>query len=134
MLEMGESRNDAKGTIMSDTVSRTPVLYLSHGAPPLADDRTWTSELAGIGSRLGKPTAVLIVSAHWEAAPLTLAATQTVPLLYDFWGFPERYYQVEYAAPGAPNSPTRSASYCTPPPLRCTTTRTAGSTTGRMCR
>lgn len=87
---------------MSETVSRTPVLYLSHGAPPLADDRTWTSELAGIGSRLGKPTAILIVSAHWEAAPLTLAATQTVPLLYDFWGFPERYYQVEYAAPGAP--------------------------------
>jgi 4,5-DOPA dioxygenase extradiol len=85
---------------MSDT--QQPVLYLSHGAPPLADDRQWTAELAAVSAALAKPTAILIVSAHWEAAPLTLAATETVPLLYDFWGFPERYYQVQYAAPGAP--------------------------------
>jgi 4,5-DOPA dioxygenase extradiol len=89
---------------MSDTleISRTPVLYLSHGAPPLADDRQWTAELAAVSAGFTKPKAILIVSAHWEAAPLTLAATETVPLLYDFWGFPERYYQVQYAAPGAP--------------------------------
>lgn len=79
-----------------------PVLYLSHGAPPLADDPYWPAELAAISAKLPRPTAVLIVSAHWEAAPLTLAATETVPLFYDFWGFPEKYYQVEYPAPGAP--------------------------------
>jgi 4,5-DOPA dioxygenase extradiol len=79
-----------------------PVLYLSHGAPPLADDRLWTAELAAVSAGIARPTAILIVSAHWEAAPLTLGATETVPLLYDFWGFPERYYQVQYAAPGAP--------------------------------
>jgi 4,5-DOPA dioxygenase extradiol len=81
---------------------KSPVLYLSHGAPPLADDRDWTAELAAVSAGIARPTAILIVSAHWEAAPLTLAATETVPLLYDFWGFPERYYQVQYAAPGAP--------------------------------
>jgi 4,5-DOPA dioxygenase extradiol len=81
---------------------KSPVLYLSHGAPPLADDHEWTSELAAVSAGLERPTAILIVSAHWEAAPLTLAATETVPLLYDFWGFPDRYYQVQYAAPGAP--------------------------------
>ena len=81
---------------------KSPVLYLSHGAPPLADDHEWTAELAAVSAGLERPTAILIVSAHWEAAPLTLAATETVPLLYDFWGFPERYYQVQYAAPGAP--------------------------------
>ncbi len=80
----------------------TPVLYLSHGAPPLADDATWTSQLAGWSADLEKPKAILVVSAHWEEAPLTLGATTTVPLVYDFWGFPDRYYQVEYAAPGAP--------------------------------
>lgn len=79
-----------------------PVLYLSHGAPPLADDPRWPAELAGVSAGMAKPTAVLIVSAHWEAAPLTLGATTSVPLLYDFWGFPDRYYEVEYAAPGAP--------------------------------
>ncbi|WP_409184091.1 dioxygenase [Amycolatopsis sp. VS8301801F10] len=82
--------------------TRTPVLYLSHGAPPLADDATWTRQLAEWSADLAKPRAILVVSAHWEEAPLTLGATTTVPLVYDFWGFPERYYQVEYAAPGAP--------------------------------
>ncbi|MEV8371660.1 class III extradiol ring-cleavage dioxygenase [Kribbella sp. NPDC056861] len=85
---------------MSDAL---PVLYLSHGAPPLADDRQWTGELAAVSAGIERPTAILIVSAHWEAAPLTLAATKTVPLLYDFWGFPDRYYEVQYAAPGAPD-------------------------------
>jgi 4,5-DOPA dioxygenase extradiol len=43
-----------------------------------------------------------MVSAHWEKRPATLGATKSVPLVYDFYGFPERYYQVKYPAPGAP--------------------------------
>ncbi len=43
-----------------------------------------------------------MVSAHWEEAPLALGATTTVPLVHDFWGFPRRYYEVRYGAPGAP--------------------------------
>lgn len=81
---------------------RMPVLYLGHGAPPLADDERWTGELAGWARRLPRPRAVLMVSAHWEAAPLTIGATETVPLTYDFWGFPQHYYDVRYPAPGAP--------------------------------
>ncbi|NKQ53255.1 dioxygenase [Amycolatopsis sp. K13G38] len=83
-------------------MSATPVLYLSHGAPPLADDPLWTSQLAEWSAGLPKPKAILVVSAHWEEAPLTVGATTTVPLVYDFWGFPEHYYQVTYPAPGAP--------------------------------
>ncbi|SHG14844.1 dioxygenase family protein [Streptoalloteichus hindustanus] len=81
---------------------RMPVLYLGHGAPPLADDPLWTGQLADWARALPRPEAVLVVSAHWEEAPLTLGATTTVPLTYDFWGFAERYYQVRYPAPGAP--------------------------------
>ncbi|GAB3207354.1 dioxygenase [Marinactinospora thermotolerans] len=79
-----------------------PVLYFGHGAPPLADDPLWTGQLASWSADLPRPTAILIVSAHWEAGPLTIGATRTVPLVYDFWGFPQRYYEVTYAAPGAP--------------------------------
>jgi 4,5-DOPA dioxygenase extradiol len=43
-----------------------------------------------------------MVSAHWEKRPAALGATKTVPLVYDFYGFPERYYQVTYPSPGAP--------------------------------
>jgi len=78
------------------------VLYLSHGAPPLADDETWTRELKDWSATLPRPEAVLMVSAHWEEAPTTIGATTTVPLVYDFWGFPQRYYDVKYEAPGAP--------------------------------
>lgn len=79
-----------------------PVIFLSHGAPPLADDPVWTEQLAQWSSGIPKPESVLMISAHWENDPLTLSATRTVPLFYDFWGFPERYYQVKYPAPGAP--------------------------------
>lgn len=79
-----------------------PAIYLSHGAPPLADDPLWTRQLADWSGALPRPTAILVVSAHWENAPLALGATTTVPLVYDFGGFEQRYYQVTYPAPGAP--------------------------------
>nr|NLI50821.1 dioxygenase [Propionibacterium sp.] len=80
-----------------------PVLFLSHGAPPLADHPTWTRELRDWGARLGRPASVLMVSAHWENAPVTVSSTTPhTPLLYDFYGFPQRYYEVTYDAPAAP--------------------------------
>jgi len=91
------------GTVTAAPIdTRQPVLYLSHGAPLLADNRTWTAELAAWSAELPRPRQILMVSAHWEEAPLSLSATRTVPLVYDFWGFPQRYYDVTYAAPGAP--------------------------------
>ena len=85
------------------STDRAPVLYLSHGAPPLADDARWTAELAAWSAGLPRPEAVLMVSAHWEQAPVSVSATSgDVPLTYDFWGFPQRYYEVTYDAPGAP--------------------------------
>lgn len=86
----------------SDPALRMPAVFLSHGAPILADNELWTGELATWASNLPTPESILVVSAHWEAAPLTAGATETVPLFYDFSGFPERYYQVTYDAPGAP--------------------------------
>ena len=47
---------------------RMPAIYLSHGAPPLADDALWTRQLADWSRELPKPKSVLMVSAHWEAA------------------------------------------------------------------
>ena len=82
---------------------RAPILYLSHGAPPLADDPTWTAQLGDWSSRFERPKSILMVSAHWEAAPVTISASATkAPLLYDFWGFPQKYYEVTYDSPTAP--------------------------------
>lgn len=77
-------------------------LYLGHGAPILVDDPVWPVELAAWARSLPRPSSILMVSAHWTSAPLTLGATTPVPLVYDFWGFPEKYYRARYDAPGAP--------------------------------
>jgi 4,5-DOPA dioxygenase extradiol len=98
-------RERAAGAI---TPGRMPALYLGHGAPPLVDDPLWVVQLEAWARALPKPTAILVVSAHWEAAPLTIAATaDAAPLTYDFYGFPERYYRATYPAPGAPELAAR---------------------------
>lgn len=84
------------------TRAKMPILFLAHGAPILMDDAEWVGELGALAAELPRPTAVLMLSAHWEQRPATFGATRTVPLYYDFYGFPEHYYQVKYPAPGAP--------------------------------
>ena len=92
----------------TEVEGRMPALYLGHGAPPLLDDATWTSQLATWAKELPKPKAVLMVSAHWESAPLTLGATtDAAPLTYDFYGFPQRFYEMTYPSPGAPDLASR---------------------------
>jgi 4,5-DOPA dioxygenase extradiol len=79
-----------------------PVIFLAHGSPQLLDDAGWMGELRAWADALSRPTAVLMLSAHWEERPIALGATRTVPLTYDFYGFPRRYYETAYPAPGAP--------------------------------
>ena len=87
---------------------RMPAIYLGHGAPPLVDDPLWVTQLAAWAQALPRPQAILMVSAHWLEAPLKLGATSPgVPLVYDFYGFPERYYRAEYPAPPAPELAAR---------------------------
>ncbi|MDX2780925.1 class III extradiol ring-cleavage dioxygenase, partial [Streptomyces caniscabiei] len=79
-----------------------PALYLSHGAPPLFDDDLWIRQLFDWARSLPKPKAILIVSAHWEDAPLALSASAAhTPLVYDFGGFHPRYYRMRYDTPDA---------------------------------
>ena len=81
-------------------MTRMPALYLGHGAPPLLDDPIWSGQLAAWARDLPRPTAILIVSAHWESAPVMLSASHA-PLVYDFGGFAPRYYQMTYETPDA---------------------------------
>jgi len=79
-----------------------PALYIGHGAPPLLDDPIWSGQLADWAGDLPRPRAVLIVSAHWESAPVMLSATAPgTPLVYDFGGFPQKYYAMTYEPPDA---------------------------------
>ncbi|MCW2827636.1 MAG: Extradiol ring-cleavage dioxygenase, class enzyme subunit [Marmoricola sp.] len=85
-----------------DTTTRMPALYIGHGAPPLLDDPVWSGQLRALAGDIPRPQAILIVSAHWESAPLSLSASGPgIPLVYDFGGFPERYYRMTYETPDA---------------------------------
>ena len=79
---------------------RMPALYLGHGAPPLLDDPIWSGQLASLAQDLPRPRAILIVSAHWESAPVSLSAN-CAPLVYDFGGFDRKYYEMTYETPDA---------------------------------
>jgi 4,5-DOPA dioxygenase extradiol len=94
---------------------RMPSIFLAHGAPPLLDDTGWVRELANWAAALPRPKAVLMLSAHWEERPVTLGATRTVPLIYDFYGFPTHYYEQLYPAPGAPQLADRVRGLLTTP-------------------
>ena len=79
-----------------------PSLYISHGAPPLFDDPLWIRQLSEWALSLPKPRAILVVSAHWENAPLSLSGSAAgTPLVYDFGGFHRNYFEMTYATPDA---------------------------------
>jgi aromatic ring-opening dioxygenase catalytic subunit (LigB family) len=94
-------------------VKRLPTLYIPHGGgpcffmePPPAYPHLWeglASYLRGLDMALGiRPTAVLVVSAHWEASVPTLNIAPTPSLLFDYYGFPEHTYQLKYPVSGIP--------------------------------
>jgi len=85
---------------MENMTNLMPALYIGHGAPPLLDDAMWSGQLAAWAADLPRPKAILIVSAHWDSAPVSLTASGA-PLVYDFGGFDAKYYRMTYETPDA---------------------------------
>lgn len=82
-----------------------------HGGPPDPMWRTMQAYLAGLIGRLPeRPRAILLVSGHWEAPVATVHVGDGQPLLYDYYGFPEHTYRLQWPAPGAPDIARRAAA------------------------
>lgn len=83
------------------------VLYLSHGGGPLpllGDEghRELVEALNKIVSVIAKPSAIIVISAHWEEGKPTITQGAKPSLIYDYYGFPEQSYEILYPAPGEP--------------------------------
>jgi len=85
-------------------MSGFPAVFVSHGSPMLAlEPGAATDFLAHLGQVLGRPRAILVVSAHWESPVATVSTAAQPATIHDFGGFPEALYRLQYPAPGAPD-------------------------------
>lgn len=91
--------------------NRQPAIFVSHGSPTLPLERGGAVDfLRGLGGALGRPEAILAVSAHWDTDRPAVSAAMQPETIYDFYGFPPPLYQLRYPAPGAPQLAERVAA------------------------
>ncbi len=81
-----------------------PVLLIGHGSPMngLADN-AFTRSLRQLGTRLTPPTAIVVISAHWQTNGTQVTTNQRPPTIHNFGGFQPALHAIQYPAPGAPD-------------------------------
>lgn len=108
--------------------STQPVLFIPHGAGPCffmdwKPTGTWdqmADYLRSVATALpARPRAILMVSAHWLTDDFQVTAPPHPELIYDYFGFPESTYALEYPAPGSPDVAERVTALLSAAGLDC---------------
>jgi aromatic ring-opening dioxygenase catalytic subunit (LigB family) len=100
-------------TTVTTSTKRMPVVFLPHGGGPwpwireMYDDNLAKYLAALHGLPVTPPKTLLVISAHWEESVPTVMTAQKPPMLYDYYGFPEETYKLQWPAPGSPEVAAR---------------------------
>lgn len=91
--------------------NKAQIVYFSHGGGPLPilgdpSHQKMVEFMTLLPARLRKPDAILVISAHWEESAATLTGAPNPPMLYDYYGFPDKAYEITYPRPATRRSPT----------------------------
>ncbi len=79
-----------------------PVLFVGHGSPMnIILKNSYTKSLAKTSKEIPKPKAILVISAHWLTNGTFVTCVEKPETIYDFYGFPDELYQLNYPSPGS---------------------------------
>ncbi|XP_004495442.1 extradiol ring-cleavage dioxygenase-like [Cicer arietinum] len=101
-------RNEKRKEIVNSIIEKMALketFYISHGSPTLAIDETipaWKFLKQWKEVFPHRPSAILVISGHWDTSVPTVNVVQHNQTIYDFSGFPRSMYKLKYPAPGAP--------------------------------
>ena len=90
------------------TTTPSNILYLSHGGGPFPllgepSHQHMVEQLKAVTANITKPKRILLISAHWEESSFTVTGNPEPSLIYDYYGFPEEAYSIQYPAKGDPD-------------------------------
>lgn len=87
--------------------SKAQIVYFSHGGGPLPilgdpEHRAMVDFMRRLPAQLRRPDVIVVVSAHWEEQAATVLGAEHPRMFYDYYGFPQAAYSIQYPGPGSP--------------------------------